>query len=96
MQIPICDAPGSPSPSGGACLAYWSQFKAPIMIVHGMNDTVVDVSFAQAFSDRLSTIGKFHRLLRVPNAGHEFMLDRPGVLDVEAAFLDEEKNAETE
>lgn len=93
MQIPICDQPGSRSPIGGDCLAYWSQFPTHILIVQGLNDTVVDPSFAQAFSDRLSGIGRYHRLMMVPNATHEFMLDKPGVLDAEVEFLKEGMNA---
>ncbi|VVB56855.1 Dienelactone hydrolase family protein [uncultured archaeon] len=87
MQIPICDKPGTASPVGGQCLAYWSEFPASIMIVQGENDSVVDASFAQEFSTRLSNAGKFHRILMVPGGEHEFMLDKSGVLDAETEFL---------
>ncbi|MFH1095798.1 MAG: prolyl oligopeptidase family serine peptidase [Candidatus Micrarchaeota archaeon] len=85
MQIPICDTPnGVREPD---CLAYWSEFPAPIMIVHGLNDTVVDPTYAQAFNARLERMGKAHRMQLVEGKGHEFMMDVPGVVAQEAQFF---------
>jgi dienelactone hydrolase len=86
MQIPICDSPKGSS-FGMQCFEYWSNFPAPIMIVHGKNDSVVDPSFATDFSYRLSSIGRYHKILLVPNAGHEFMTDRIEVIEEEVEFL---------
>ncbi len=85
MQIPICDTPNGVRDED--CLAYWSEFPAPILIVHGLNDTVVDPSFAQAFNARLERMGKAHQMRLVDGKGHEFMMDRPDVVRQEVEFL---------
>ncbi len=84
MQIPLCDKRLDASPN---CAAYLEEFPAPIFVVHGQDDQVVNVSFAQNFAGRLQELGKPYKLLIVPGAGHEFMIDKPGVLDAETAFI---------
>lgn len=86
FQIPICDSRAT-SIGDGNCDAYLDEFPAPILIVHGMNDSVVPVQFAYAFSQRLGGVNKTHEMIIVPGAKHEFMNERAGVISKEAEFI---------
>jgi hypothetical protein len=84
FQVPLCDSRNGTEEN---CAAYLDEFPAPIMVVHGDNDSVVAPSFAYAFEKRLAALNMAHSMLIVPGAAHEFMLDKPGVLDAEAEFI---------
>jgi len=85
MQVPVCDKRGQQDPA--TCMAYLDEFPAPILIVHGLDDKTVAPSFAQMFAGRLTQNQIRYQSLYVPDAGHEFMIDKPGVLQTETDFL---------
>lgn len=85
FQIPICD--NKLLQPTDQCIAYWTDFPAPILIVHGEADQVVPVSFAKQLDARLSADGISHDVLLVPGAAHEFMTDQPGMAQKEAQFI---------
>ena len=91
MQLPICDNRNQTSVNFGGqeqpCLAWLNEFPSAILVVHGLNDTVVAPDFAYAFAARLSADGIEHEQAYVLGAKHEFMLDRTWVLEKEAAFV---------
>ena len=68
-------------------MAYLSQFPSPIMIVHGLNDSVVTPDFAYAFAARLTQDNIPHIQAYVPDGVHEFMTDRECVLEKEVDFV---------
>ncbi|MDE1798133.1 MAG: prolyl oligopeptidase family serine peptidase [Candidatus Micrarchaeota archaeon] len=94
FQIPLCDRPSDNPPPGG-CAAYLEDFPAPVLVVHGAADNVVNVSYANAFASRLLSLGIPYNKIIVPGAGHEFMTDRAWVADDEAAFIRQQPYNET-
>lgn len=91
MQLPICDNRGEQTAELNGqvspCLAYLNEFPSPVLVVHGLNDTVVAPEFAYAFTARLQADGIEHEQAYVLDAKHEFMLDHDWVLEKEAAFV---------
>ena len=86
FQIPLCDRASDHPPPGG-CAAYLEEFPAPVLVVHGQMDPVVNVSYAGAFASRLQGVGIPYGEIIVPDGVHEFLTDRPYVADEEAAFM---------
>ncbi len=91
MQLPICDNRSQTSVSLGGqeqpCLAYLNEFPSSVLIIHGLNDTVVPPDYAYEFAARLTADGIEQDQVYVRDAKHEFMLDRAWVLEREAAFV---------
>jgi acetyl esterase/lipase len=53
----------------------------PVLAFHGSNDGLVAVDQARAFAERLARLGIEHRLVVVPEKGHDLRLDeQPGNL----------------
>lgn len=58
-------------------LSYVTRGAPPVLAFHGSRDEVADVGQARAFADRLNQCGVEHRLVVVPDRGHDLRLDDP-------------------
>jgi dipeptidyl aminopeptidase/acylaminoacyl peptidase len=65
-----------------------SEWTAPILILHGGQDSLIPASQASLLQERLKALGKPHRAVIFPQAGHRLLLN--GVRDEVASFLDRE------
>ena len=64
-----------------------SQWRAPTLILHGGQDTLIPVNQALLLSDRLQAVGTPHRLVIYPGNGH--FLPRQSVREQTINFLKE-------
>ncbi len=91
FQLPICDNTNEQMVSYNGqnqpCMAYLDEFPSPIMIVHGLNDSVVSPDFAYALAARLAQDNIAHDQAYVPDAAHEFMTNYTWVLEKEVVFV---------
>jgi len=46
------------------------RINVPVLILHGEEDRVVDVSQARKFGERMKALGKPHELVIIPNGDH--------------------------
>lgn len=53
-------------------VSHVSKDDAPTLLIHGKNDTVVQISHSQSMFDRLKKAGVDAKLISVSNAGHNF------------------------
>ena len=58
-------------------LSYVARGAPPVLAFHGSRDDVADVGQARAFAERLHQCGVEHRLVVVPDKGHDLRLDEP-------------------
>lgn len=60
-----------------------ARWKAPTLILHGAEDGMIPVSQAKLLGDQLTSFGKPHRLVLLPERGHWLRLDaiREAALD---------------
>lgn len=71
-------------------ISYCDAGDAPVLLIHGTGDKVVDVSQSRTFAAALAKGGVAHELIEIPDAPHTFDLDYEP-FDVKAAvfrFLD--------
>ncbi len=71
-------------------IGYCDAGDAPVLLIHGTGDEVVDVSQSRTFAAALAAGGVDHELIEIPDAPHTFDLDYEP-FDVKAAvfrFLD--------
>jgi acetyl esterase/lipase len=75
-------------------ITHVDQVRAPVLLVHGTNDTNVDIAFSDTFHARLTELGKPVDYLRIDGAGHALsrQTDLPAQLCdwLAAKLLDEE------
>ena len=67
-------------------ISYCDSGDAPVMLIHGTGDTVVDVSQSRTFAAALAKGGVEHELIEIPGAPHTFDLDYEA-FDVKAAVF---------
>ncbi len=70
-------------------VAHVSAATAPVLLLHGDEDTLVPLQQSEAFVSRLRELGVAHRLVVVPGVGHGYSngWERPAEGEI-AAILD--------
>ncbi len=76
---------GESNPRLFSVLPEVSNWNAPALILHGGNDQLVPTNQAYLLRDRLRALGKPHRLVLFPDAGHRLPLN--GVREEVLSFL---------
>jgi dipeptidyl aminopeptidase/acylaminoacyl peptidase len=66
---------GDTNPPLFSILPEVSGWSAPTLILHGSNDQLVPTNQAYLLHDRLAALGKTHRFIIFPDAGHRLPLD---------------------
>ena len=98
LQVPGAPAMGGFGGPSAAVLAkqqadspheHASDFKVPVLLVHGEWDTVVTVEQSKAMDATLTSAHKPHQLLLLPGAGHSISMedDRAKMFTALEAFL---------
>lgn len=78
---------GDPNPKLLNLVGEVSKWRAPTLILHGGQDTLIPVNQALLLRDRLKAVGTPHRLVIYPENGH--FLPRQGVREQTLNFLKE-------
>ncbi|MCC7330857.1 MAG: S9 family peptidase [Gammaproteobacteria bacterium] len=89
------EAIGADGPDGEAAMARVSphhlaaRADAPVLLIHGVDDTVVPIAQSEAMADALKAAGKPHDFIRLKGEDHWLSRDetRTAMLEASAAFL---------
>lgn len=62
----------APTIAGVSPIKEMEKVNVPVLLVHGEADLIVDVKHSDMFARELKRLGKPHRYIRFPDAGHTF------------------------
>ncbi len=77
-----------PTIKGLDALAHAREAQIPVFLFHGDRDQTVDIAQSRKFAGALQSAGKPHKLLEIPDMGHQYVFMTPSMVERQLTEID--------